>query len=298
VIGAIRRPADRPARTRAEALDRARAMMALDTAEILPAARTALYDTGETAPLAVVLLHGLTNHPGQFAQFAPLLRERGVNVVVPRMPYHGYVDRMTDAIAALRAEELVACAYEAVDIARGLGERVAVLGISMGGLLCAHLAQYRADVDLSVPVAPDFGLLDFPRAVTSLIGLVVRALPNMFVWWDPRIKQAQRPATAYPRFSTHALMQTVRIGDDVYLAAPRGPSAKRIVVVNNAADPAVNNGSTDAVVARWQRKRAHGIELCTYDDLPKNHDIIDPDNPLARTEIVYPRLLDILTSRA
>ena len=67
----------------------------------------------------------------------------------PRMPYHGYADRLTNALAALRAEGLVEAAFAAVDIARGLGERVAVLGISMGGLQCAYLGAFRDDVAVS-----------------------------------------------------------------------------------------------------------------------------------------------------
>jgi alpha-beta hydrolase superfamily lysophospholipase len=296
VNGVIRPPAERPAGSYEEALERVRAVMERDTAEIAPLGRTALYDTGSVAETAIVLLHGLTNHPGQFVNFAPLLRARGMNVFVPRVPYHGYANRMTTAIAALTAEQLVAAAYEAVDAAAGLGRSVAVMGISMGGLLSCYLAQYRSNVALSVPIAPDFGLLKLPRWATSLIGHVVRALPNAYLWWDPRIKAAQRPATAYPRFSTHALMQTVRIGDDVYAAARKhAPRAERIITVVNASDFAVNNGETGQVVARWKSLRSDGVKLVTFTDLPQNHDIIDPDNPLARTDLVYPRLIDILT---
>lgn len=271
--------------------------MARDTGAIAPIARTALHERGKRSELAVVLLHGLTNHPGQFIEFAPQLRERGVNVFVPRMPYHGYADRMTTAIWALTAEELVSAAYEAIDIAAGLGDRVAVAGISMGGLLASYVAQYRSDVALAVPIAPDFGLLDFSRTTTSIAGAVLRALPNLFIWWDPRIKAAQRPKTAYPRFSTHALMQTVRIGDDVYARARAHPlQTQRTVMVLNAADPAVNNRVAAEAVSRWQRHDPTRVETFTFSDLPKNHDIIDPDNSLARTELVYPRLLDIVTS--
>jgi pimeloyl-ACP methyl ester carboxylesterase len=216
---------------------------------------------------------------------------------VPRMPYHGYADRMTTAIAALTAEELVATTYEAVDAAAGLGRDVAVMGISMGGLLSAYVAQYRDDVAHAVPIAPDFGILHWPRVTTSVAASLARALPNLFLWWDPRVKAAQRPSTAYPRFSTHALMQTLRIGDDVYIdAATDAPKAPRITTVSNAADPAINNAATQQTVERWRRRRSLGIESIVYADLPKNHDIIDPDNPLARTDVVYPRLLDILTT--
>jgi alpha-beta hydrolase superfamily lysophospholipase len=204
---------------------------------------------------------------------------------------------MTTAIAKLTAEELIAAAYEAVDVAAGLGERVAVLGISMGGLQCSYLTQYRSDVALSVPIAPDFGLLHFARPVTTILSALAQMMPNLFVWWDPRIKAAQRPKTAYPRFATHALMQTLRIGNDVYAQArSRAICAKRTVMVLNARDPAVNNRASQATLARWKALRPDAISSATYADLPSNHDIIDPDNSLARTDVVYPRLLDILTS--
>lgn len=269
--------------------------MALDDATVTPGAKTMLLDCGARVPWAVVLFHGLTNHPGQFVELAPKIHALGANVYAPRMPYHGYVDRLTNALAALRADALVDAAYAAVDIARGLGERVAVLGISMGGLQCAYLGQFRDDVAVSVPIAPDFGLLTLPYGVTRVLEVVALALPNIFMWWDPRIRANQRPATAYPRFCTHALFQTLRIGDAVRAAAKVGPPrAGRITTVANRADPAVNGAVTRAVVARWKALRTGGIEYVEYADLPKNHDIVDPDNPLARTDLVYPRLIKAL----
>lgn len=266
-----------------------------DDDRIARSARTALYVHGARAPWSVVLFHGLTNNPGQFLEFAPQLYVVGVNVVVPRMPLHGYADRMTDALAGLTAEMLLDVAYEAVDAAIGLGERVAVLGISMGGLLCAHLGQYRADVATSVPVAPDFGLLRFSRGLTDALCHIALWLPNFFLWWDPRVKEAQQPATAYPRFSTHALMQTIRIGDAVYAAAKKTPAAAgRISTVVNVRDPAVNNAATKQVVDRWQRLRTGGIDYIELTNMPENHDIIDPGNPQARIGLVYPKLIDIL----
>jgi alpha-beta hydrolase superfamily lysophospholipase len=266
-----------------------------DDDRIARKARTALYVHGARTPWSVVLFHGLTNNPAQYVDFAPQLFVLGVNVVVPRMPLHGYADRMTDAPAALTAEMLLNAAYEAVDAAMGLGERVAVLGISMGGLLCAHLGQFRRDVATSVPVAPDFGLLRFSCGFTNLLCNVMLRVPNFFLWWDPRVKMAQRPATAYPRFSTHALMQTIRIGNAVYKAAKTtAPAAGRISTVVNTRDPAVNNAATKQVVDRWKHLQSGGIDYIELTNLPENHDIIDPDNPQARISLVYPRLIQTL----
>ncbi len=288
-------PVSRPAESYSQALVRARALMALDGNDVLESARTVLFDHGERTPWAVVLLHGLTNNPGQYRAFAPLVFESGANVFVPRMPAHGYADRMTTALASLTAEELIQTTNDALDIARGLGERVAVFGISAGGLLAAYVAQFRSDVSTAVPVAPDFAILQLSYGLTRALAGVIRVLPNLFLWWDPRIREAQRPKTAYPRFATHALAQTLRIGDAVYSSArTRAPLAARIATVVNRFDPAVNNDATKHVVTQWLIQRPVGIEILELRDLPENHDIIDPDNPLARTDIAYPHLLNAL----
>lgn len=292
-------PASNPTKSYDDALTRARVFEALDDNLVADYGRTKLLEHGERRPYAVVLLHGLTNNPNQYRQLAPQIFDLGANVFVPRMPFHGEQNRLTKRIAALTAEELLASTSEAIDIACGLGERVAVAGISMGGVLTAYFAQYRADVHTAMPIAPDFSLLELPYGVGQALGVLLRLMPNFFLWWDPRVRDEQRPPTAYPWFSTHALMQTLRIARDVYVAAHNEPAkAERIACVVNRGDPAVNNDAVREVVAAWRHFRPQGIEYDELQNLPENHDIIDPDNPLARTEIVYPKLIEILGIQA
>lgn len=286
-----------PARSYEQALERVRAFQALDDESILPQARTALLAHGARTKIAAVLLHGLTNHPGQYEAFAPLLFERGVNVFVPRLPEQGDRNRMTTRLAALTAEALLGSASEAVDIACGLGERVCVLGISTSGLLAAYFAQYRDDVSRAIAVAPVFAMLDLPYGVSRAIAAAARFLPNAFLWWDPSKRAAQMPPTAYPRFPTHALAQCLRIGDDVIAASGREPFRGRsAVLVTNAKDPAVNNRVTGRVGSAWRARRPDAVESFCFTDLPRNHDIIDPQNPVPRTDIVYPQLSGFVLS--
>jgi carboxylesterase len=288
-------PVAKPAHSYEEALARVRAFQALDDDSIADYARTKFLDHGSPQAYCVVLLHGLTNNPNQYAQLAPQIFALGANVFVPRMPDHGDKNRLTKRIAGLTAEQLLVSASEAVDIACGLGERVVVMGISAGGLLSAYFGQFRTDVHTAVPIAPDFGLLQLPYGVSKTLAALVRWFPNMFLWWDPRIRDKQRPKTAYPWFSTRALMQVQRIGDFVYDAARREAArAARIATVVNRADPAVNNEVTRDVVTEWRGLRADGIEYLELRSLPENHDIVDPDNPLARIDVVYPELIKVL----
>ena len=285
----------KPARSYAEAKERVALFTSLDDATILPQAYTKLYDCGERTPLAVVLLHGLTNHPAQYVAFAPLVQAMGANVFVPRLPEQGDRDRMTTRLSRLTAQALLASAGEAVDIACGLGERVCVLGISTSGLLAAYFAQHRADVAHGIAVSPVFALLKFPYALSRVVAAGMRKLPDAFLWWDPRNKENILPPTGYPRFSTHALGQCMLIGDDVYSQAQAHPFAGgRATITANKRDPAVNNRASERVAQWWCARRGDASEYYEFTDLPTNHDIIDPENAQPRTDLVYPVLLALI----
>ncbi|MDQ6932697.1 MAG: hypothetical protein M3160_05925, partial [Candidatus Eremiobacteraeota bacterium] len=66
-------PLNHPAKSYDEALELVRAMGALDDDTILPAAYTRLYSHDRVMPLAIVLLHGITNNPQQYDLLAPQL---------------------------------------------------------------------------------------------------------------------------------------------------------------------------------------------------------------------------------
>ncbi|MDQ6933673.1 MAG: hypothetical protein M3160_10955 [Candidatus Eremiobacteraeota bacterium] len=287
-------PQSRPAKTYDEALERVRAMGALDDETIRPQAFTRLYSHDRRTPLAVVLFHGITNNPQQYDRLAMQVHERGHNVLVPRLPEHGDRNRMTARLKTLTAERLLESANEAIDLAQGLGHRVVIAGISTSGLLCAYFAQYRSDVAHSIPIAPVFAIPHFAHNIGESIEKLFLFLPNFFIWWNPRIKQGQLPLHGYPRFPTHALMQCLRIGDDVYKQArTMAPKAGAITMVTNTRDPAVDNRVTRDVVAFWQRCGAKNVSIFAFADLPENHDIIDPTNPDARIDVVYPKLIEL-----
>ena len=243
------------------------------------------------APSAVVLLHGLTNCPPQYDRLGPQLQARGHAVIVPRMPYHGYRDRMTTAIANLRAHDLEAAALRAVVAAALCGERIVVVGISVGATLAGWLAA-RTRIDIGIALAPFCGLREVPAGANDALGALLRTAPNQFGWWDPRRKEAQDPPHGYPRFATRALGESLRISTDID-AAPHGPHARRAVLVLNENDPVVNNAHARR---RFATLREYGVEV---DDLmlqgmPDVHDLIEPQIPQEQTELVYPVLIDLI----
>jgi dienelactone hydrolase len=259
--------------------------------EIHPEHGTRWWIGDEVAPTAVVLLHGLTNGPPQLDVLGPQLHARGHAVIVPRMPYHGYRNRMTGAFAKLRAEDLEAAALEAVALAALAGDRVVVGGISVGATLAGWIGA-RTRIDTGIAIAPFCGVRELPDGLNDALGALMRTAPNAFFWWDPRNRERQPPPHGYPRFSTRALGESLRISSEME-RAPAGPHARRVVTVLNHDDPVVNNAHARR---RFNALRPLGIDVehVVLTGLPKIHDIVEPAIPQARTELIYPQLIEIV----
>jgi len=274
----------------AQARARLDAILAQERADPRIAYSTRWWIADGVAPTAVVLLHGLSNSPPQYDALAPLLHARGHAVVVPRLPLHGYRDRMTDALAALRAVDLEAAALDAVAIGALCGDRVVVAGISIGATLAGWLAA-RTRIDTGIAFAPFCGLQELYGGLNDALGSVLRALPNAFGWWDPRVKEKQPPAHGYPRFATRALGESLLVSTDID-RAPHAIHGRRAVLVLNANDPVTNNAHAHR---RFATLRGYGVdyERVVLEGLPKMHDVIEP-LPQAHSELVYPTLIDLI----
>jgi carboxylesterase len=250
---------------------------------------------GEKTRQAVVLVHGLTNCPQQWAPFADLLHARGVNVLLPRMPHHGLADRLTTDLGNLRAEELRDFSDQVVDIAAGLGDEVVMVGISAGGIVAAWAGQYRSELAKSVLIAPSLGLGGFGGKVQLLFMNIGLLLPDIAT---QRFSQVDRAMPyAYIGWSSRALGEVLRFGLATFLAAMKQrPAVQNLLIVTNANDPAVNNSLTRQLVSLWQ---ARGLQQVAFYDFDRGealeHDLIDPNNPKQRVDMVYPILLDLLT---
>ena len=255
--------------------------------------RTAWWLHDAVAPVAVVLVHGFTSNPQQYAQLAPQLAARGHAVIAPRVRYHGYADRLTDEIAALTAGDWERDALEAIAIAALAGERVVVAGISVAGTLCGWLAA-RVAIDHAIAIAPFCGIRSLPGGVNDLLGSGLRTFPNRFSWWDPRRKMAQLPPHAYPRFSTRALGEGLRISTGLVAGAAGCAHARRATLVQNTADPIVNN---PLARRRFEHLKRLGVDVRHVDIRVRHtHDVIEPTIPQARPDIVYPALIELIES--
>jgi carboxylesterase len=261
----------------------------LDGPNVNPDCYTRLYTHGRRTERSLVLLHGFTNCPQQFDALGKQFFEMGWNVLIPRYPRHGYKDRLTNSIAELRLEHLLAVANRAAEAGAGLGERLTVAGLSLGGILTGHLAETHDGIERAVLIAPMFGLRPVPAAGLRALTQLANILPNFYIWWDGKLKDKVGPSHGYPRFSTKAYAALFEAGSGVFKAARSGaPKAGSIAVITNAAEPRLDNRFTYRLVELW---RDHGANVSFFEfpaeeHLP--HDLIDPANPDQNTERVYP----------
>lgn len=285
-----------PVTSHEEAVARVQAMQEQDNLESAhDVCITKLYDHGRPTEHVIVLLHGFTNCPEQFNELGKQYYEAGDNVFIPRMPYHGLSDRLTEALVNLTAENLAAFGDKVVDIAHGLGKKVTVMGISGTGTLVAWLAQNRADVDYALSIAPLFGLAFIPPAFTRLFERIALLLPNFFMWWDPRTK-ADNPFSiyyAYPRYPSRALVEIMRLGMITRSQAEKSPPAARnITMIINDAEPAVSNAEIVRLLRLWRKHGKGNLSEYHFEkDMKLPHDIITPGTPGVPIGDIQPRLI-------
>ncbi len=260
----------------------------------LPGARTILLTKGARTPRVIVLLHGLTDSPRQFEAFAYMLHADGNNVYVPRLPQHGMRNGDVTALSRLTADQMRGVSDSVVREARGLGDSVIVVGLSMGGTIGAYMVQQRV-VTRAVLIAPAIepgripSLLDRP-----LIGLADR-LPTI---WKRTHPDSGRPDRE-PGFNSKAVARIFDLGRAVLAQSERTPPATHnIVMLVNARDRTVKTSAAEALARNWM---SHGAAVSMYelpDSLRLPHNIIDPLRGRVGGDVVLELLRELAYGRA
>jgi esterase/lipase len=245
---------------------------AVDDSVAVPGARSILLTEGTKTPRAMVLLHGLTDSPRQFEAFAYLMHSEGNNVYVPRLPRHALRGGSVRELSALTSIELRAAADSVVEEARGLGDSLVVVGLSMGATMGAWIAQQQ-HVTRAVLIAPAIepglipSLLDRP-----LIGLADR-LPSITRRWPSDTARPDREAG----FNSRAAAEIFELGSFVLAeAASSAPRTQDIVILVNAGDRTVKESATEALARDWSKRGARVSMFELPDSLRFQHNIFDP----------------------
>jgi esterase/lipase len=277
----------RPAHDYLDAVSRAERQIAADDSIAAPGGATLLLSHGRRTPRVVVLLHGFTDSPRQFAALADSLYAKGDNVLVPRLPHHAERGKDASELARLTAAELCRTGDAAIDIATGLGDSVIVVGLSVGGTVAAWTAAHRTEVRRAVVIAPPFEVAHVPS-------MLERPLVN-FGSHVPNVSHRAAADTARPDrdpgFATHGLAQVLRLGLAVRRDAERfSPATAEVLFLVNANDHTVKTAPVIDLARAWNRR---GTAVTVYefpDSLALPHNIVDPINRPAKSGAVYPVL--------
>jgi pimeloyl-ACP methyl ester carboxylesterase len=242
---------------------------------------------------AVVLLHGLTASPPAWRALSEALVASGRTVVVPRLLLHGHADRMTSALRDLRAQALIDDVAAIVLATAELGEPLTVAGHSLGATLALDLATRGPAQARIVAVAPFLGLAGVPHEFHPALVGALALVPDVFLWWNPMLRERLEPAHGYPRYPLAALQAGLHIADRARADARRKPAVRAIDIVINAAETSVNNRTAQRLADEWRRAGA-SIAVHRLNGLEWSHDIIEPLRPPAQR--AFATLLEILES--
>jgi len=262
-----------PAHGFADASQRALRWIAADENVVADGGATILRSHGQRTARAVVLFHGFTDSPRQFADLADSLYAAGDNVLVPRLPHHAERGKSVRELARLTASELCRVADESIDIASGLGDTVVVAGLSAGGTMAAWSAEHRAEVKRAVVIAPPFEVAHVPSMLERPLVNLGAHVPNVSRRAAPDSGRPDRD----PGFATHGLAAVLRLGMAVRGDAERhAPPRAEVLFLINAHDGTVKTPPVLDLARTWHRR---GIPVSVYefpDSLRLPHNVIDP----------------------
>ncbi|MBI5232690.1 MAG: alpha/beta fold hydrolase [Coriobacteriales bacterium] len=261
-----------------------------DTMPLVESGRSFALLHGGRTQRSVVLLHGYTARPDQFARIADAYREAGANVWVPRLPFHGETDPMTTSIGRLTSPLLRGFVDAAVDIAASLGEAVEVVGLSGGGSLAVWSAVTRDEVRRVVAISPLLKPQGYPAWSIMPLVRAYRVLPDTYRWWSESEREALEWG-GYPRFSYRGIAAFVGLGQWALRKGRRlersCPAHGEFVLVANEGDQYIDA----AYNRRFAEELAAPCEPVIV-DIPESdellHNLVSVDGEVAaRIDLAY-----------
>lgn len=162
------------------------------------------------------------------------------------------------------------------------------MGLSAGGTLTAWIAQNRSEVARVVLIAPALGL-------TRREGTRLQKAMALFL---PLLPDIRTDSFTIDPDAPRALAQLLRLSAATFAGAlDQPPRVQDVVLITSKSDEIVSDYVTWGLIGLW---RAKGISKFTAVDFPKamniDHDMIDPSQRNAQTQIVYPLLVSLLNA--
>lgn len=246
------------------------------------ATATKLFEPDGAVRATVVIWHGFTNAPSQFAQVGQDLAAHGLRVLLPRMPYHGQDDKVTRDLAKLNTHVLIDHAQSCVDIAAGFAEPVWVVGLSAGATLAAWVAATRLEVRRLVLAAPLVAPKGLPLPIVRLFVRYPRLLPNIYFWWDPRKKaELGHSPYAYPGFPLRGIMPYLHMSEALFdRSTSPNHQLERSTLTDNPGDLAIRRDAAWSFLEDVFGPISDQHDVAHIDSrLRWMHDFVDPYSP-------------------
>ena len=277
-------PASRPMYE--DAISRVATIQSAESSVVVRGLGSILMTHGRRTPRTYVLLHGFSDVPTQFQIVGEQLFATGDNVYIPRLPHHGEREGPVRALGRVRALELAAFGDSAVEIARGLGDSVIVVGLSAGGAITGAIAQHR-EVRRAVLIAPAIAPGDMADedAERALLAIATRL---------PEYTRKNAPIdSTHPDYiqgiSSRGLAEVLGLGrrvrDD---ASKRAPATKDIAFLLNERDATVSEPASVDLAQRWHE---HGATVTIYrfsSSAKLPHNIMEIDARGGNVAVAFP----------
>lgn len=155
------------------------------------------------------MIHGFTSSPNIFRPLAAYLQQKlGWEIQVPLLPAHGLTYRKLDQVTA---QEWVVWSEQELLKLSSRFSKVHLLGMSMGGTLCAHLATRYPDQVASLTLLTP--ALYFRKFWERFFRPVVRLMPRFLLkqWIIHKESSNHAEKISYQRYSVASVMELDKI---------------------------------------------------------------------------------------
>lgn len=255
------------------------------------------YELTATAPKGVaVLLHGLSDSPYSMLATAQTLVGAGYNVVVPRMPGHGFA---VGGLLEVRWEDWAAAVRVAVRRAMllpGADQSFVLAGYSNGGLMAIDFAL-RCDENPELR-CPD-GLVLFSPAI-AITPLAVISNWHTLLSWIPYFEKSKWLSILpeidpfkFTSFPKRAGWEIYRLSNRTFKQLKQPAETAKLPPILTFQSVVDNTVSASAIVTNlYNRLPANGSELVIY-DVNRNSTLLHlmkniPMDPATRLDTAEP----------
>jgi pimeloyl-ACP methyl ester carboxylesterase len=248
------------------------------------------------------MYHGISNTPYQFKKLGLFFHKNGFNVFIPRMPYHGYKDKLTKDLGKLTSLDIENFSKETFQLAEGLGDQVYIMGLSAGGVVGTWIGQ-KYPAKKIIIIAPAMSVPTLPDVLQKATISLGKKMSGVHFWWvkplslsaSPQAHPLPKGNRAYPRVSLGALSQFWGMGLEIIKTVDKFHTAvDSFILVTNENDVTTSKFVINLISKTWNGSKKMKFKHFVFGkNLKLPHDLIDPTEPGGNIKYVYPILYEL-----